>query len=179
MKRTLIVSFVVTSASIVSCVGIYNLLPTGTDEAVACPALPQSFEESDLVGTWVGRYFGDIDKLIIQADGTYKQIFSSDSLDFESEWQGWSFEYDPNGYGRLHLEGMRRCDDTDSICNNPGGGLPLGEVAINPCESEYVDHSNEVVLFVTGYSNDVPRGIVLRQTRLAGSDWNWGYQLQP
>ena len=111
-------------------------------------------------------------------DDKYQQNYSGDTLNFSSEWQEWYLEYSSKGYARLHLKGMRRCDGTDTECNTPGGGLPIGSVAINPCEPEYVYEVGEVVLFVTGYANSVPRGIVLRQARLAGSDWDWGYQLQ-
>jgi len=177
--KQLIISLTAIGTVALLCQGIFNVTPTETKAVSACIPLPESFRESDLIGTWIGKYFGNVDKLVIRADGMYKQIFSSDSLNFESEWQTWSFEYTPNGFGRLHLHGMRRCDDTDSICNNPGGGLPLGEVAINPCESEYISYQGEVILFVTGSTNNVPKGIVLWQARLAGSDWTWGYQLQP
>ena len=146
--------------------------------ALNCPALPQGFKESDLLGTWVGSYFEYHDKLIIQGDGTYKQIFSSPYLNFESGWQKWHVDSDAQGHVLLHLTGMRRCEDLESICNNPGGGLPSGVLAMNPCESGYVSYIGEVILFVTGSTGNVPRGIVLRQARLAGSDWNWSYQLQ-
>jgi hypothetical protein len=177
MKKPLIASLIVIGVAILLCVSIRNLTSKETEEAVACPALSESFEESDLVGTWVGRYFGDVDMLIIHADGTYKQIHTSDTLSFESDWQKWHLEDGSDGYRRLHLEGMRRCDDHD-ICNTPGGGLPAGTVAINPCEPEYIDYTNEVILFVSGVVGDFPRDIVLRHARLAGSDWNWSYQLQ-
>jgi len=144
----------------------------------ACPPLPKTYTESDLIGTWIGKYFGNTDELIIRADGKYKQIYTNETLSFESDWQEWHTEYDPNGYVRLHLAGMRRCDDTDSTCNNPGGGLPSGVVAINPCEPEYIFYANEVILFVTGFSSDVPRGIVLWQARIAGSDFTYGYRLE-
>lgn len=146
-------------------------------ENSTCSPLPSDFEESFLLGTWIAEYFDDTDTLIINSDHTYKQIFNSSSLSFESDWQDWYIEYSPQGYGELHLTGMRRCDDTNRICNTVGGGLPIGEKAINPCTSEYITYSNEVVLYITGYSRDVPRGIVLRQARLAGSDWEYGFKL--
>jgi hypothetical protein len=147
----------------------------------ACIPLPKGFEESELVGTWVGNYFGNIDKLVIRADGRYKQIYSDgalNTLSFTSDWQRWHIEYDSAGHARLHLDRLRRCDGTDAECNTPGGGLPAGSVAIDPCKPEYVNEVGEVVLFVTGQSGTVPRGLVLLQARLAGSDWNWSYQLQ-
>ena len=150
---------------------------TPTNASICLP-LPKGFDESSLVGTWVGKYFGTTDELIVRADGKYKQIYSSGTLKFESDWQNWQLEHDIDGYVRLHFIGMRRCDDTDSVCDNPGGGLPTGVVAINPCTSEYITYSNEVILFVAGYYGNVPRGIVLWQAKIAGSDWNFGYQLQ-
>lgn len=147
-------------------------------ENLACPALPSDFEETFLIGTWIAEYFDDTDTLIINSDHTYKQVFNSNSLSFESDLQDWYVEYSPQGYGELHLTGMRRCDDTNSICNTIGGGLPIGEEVINPCTSEYITYSGEVVLYITGYSGDLPRGIVLRQARLAGSDWEYGFKLK-
>ena len=148
------------------------------DYTKACPPLPSNFKESDLVGTWIGHYFSNIDKLIIRADGTYKQIYSSDPpINFESDWQKWWLESNPNGYALLHMQGMRRCDGTDTECNNSGGGLPYDSLVINPCKAEDLHLTHEVILFVTGYAKPIPRGIILRQARLAGSDWTYGFFL--
>jgi hypothetical protein len=142
-----------------------------------CRPIPDGFTESDLIGNWIGKYFGNVDELIIRADGTYKQVYSSDTLKFESEWQKWKLEYAADDTVRLHLSGMRRCDDTDSVCNLPGGGLG-GTMAINPCTYQYITYTDEVILFVSGFDKKVPRGIVLWQAKIAGSDWNFAYQLQ-
>jgi hypothetical protein len=148
-------------------------------EAPACPPLPKDFTESDLIGTWIGNYFGSIDKLKIRADGTYKQIYSSEPpINFESDWQKWHIEYDNSGYVRLHLAGMRRCDGTDTECNDPGGGLPTDSPAVNPCTPEWLKFDDEVILFVAGTTKNVPKGIVLRQARLAGSDWTYSFSLE-
>ncbi len=148
-------------------------------EAPSCPLLPKDFSESDLVGTWIGEYFGSIDKLVIRSDGTYKQIYSSaPPINFESDWQKWYLEQDADGYTRLHLAGMRRCDGLDSECNDPGGGLPSDSRAINPCASGYITLNDEVILFVTGTTSDVPLGIILRQAKLAGSDWTYTFRLE-
>jgi hypothetical protein len=144
-----------------------------------CPPLPDSFTSSDLVGTWKAEYFGGLatDLLIIREDGTYKQIYQSDPLGFESDWQPWWLDRDSEGYALLHLEGMRRCDDLETICNNPGGGLPSGELAINICKDEYIAYSGEVVLFVFA-SPLRPRGLELFHARLAGSDWTYSFALE-
>jgi hypothetical protein len=144
----------------------------------ACPPLPKNFTESELVGTWIGNYFGNVDKLTIRADGTYKQNYSGDYINFESDWQKWHVEYDKDGYARLHLAGMRRCDGLDSECNDPGGGLPSDSPAVNPCTPEWIALNDEVILFVTGTTSDAPLGIILRQARLAGSDWTYTFRLE-
>jgi hypothetical protein len=183
MKNQIIIlaALLLTGIGISSCFGLPNLIQktaTPTEEPL-CPPLPDNFSDSDLVGTWVAEYFGGLatDKLMIREDGLFKQVYSSQPRNFESDWKKWRIEYDPAGYALLHLEGMRRCDDIESICNNAGGGLPSGEVAINQCSQEYLHYENEVILLVTGYTKTVLRGIVLRQARLAGSDWTYSFHL--
>jgi len=148
-------------------------------ESPRCLALPQGFSSNDLVGTWVAKYFGGLatDTLVLREDGSYKQVYRSDPTSFESGWQDWSFEYHPSGYGLLHLEGMRRCDDISPICDEPGGGLPDGELAINQCEPEYLSYSGEVILLVVGMP-DRPLGFRLQHARLAGSDWFYTFELE-
>lgn len=161
-----------------SCLSISKLTSNEDNiETPACPAPPTNFSESDLVGTWIGKYFGNVEKLIIRSDGTYKQIYSDGTLNFESDWQKWYMEYDPNGHVRLHLAGMRRCDGLDSVCNDPGGGLPVGEAALNPCEPGSLSFDDEVILFVIGPASDVPRGILLLQAKVGGSEWNYTFRL--
>jgi hypothetical protein len=171
----LLVFGIFVAAGLVACE--FLTLNNQKDDELTCLLPPESFQEEDLIGIWIASYFGDVDKLIIHSNGTYKQIFSSDTINFESKWQKWWVEYNPKGYALLHLEGMRRCDDFNKICNIPGGGLPPGEEAIDPCTSERITYNDEVILFVTGYPDDVPRGIVLRHARLVGSDWTHGFKL--
>jgi hypothetical protein len=168
--------------SCVICLCISSLISFYRTEKEAkiptCPPLPPNFTESNLVGTWIGNYFGNIDKLIIRADGTYQQIYSGDYVNFESDWHKWNVEYDKDGYVRLHLAGMRRCDGLDSECNDPGGGLPSDSQAVNPCTPEWVTLDDEVILFVTGTTSNVPLGIMLQQAKLAGSDWTYTFRLE-
>lgn len=153
------------------------------DQAKAiCPALPESFTEDALIGTWSADYAnGNIDTIIIREDGTYKQIFSSTvpSLSFESSWKKWWIEQRDSGYLRLHLEGMRRCDDLESICQNPSGGLnPDLDRTIDYCENVNITMENQVILVVTGTQYNVPKGIVLRHARLSGSNWSYVFEFQ-
>ncbi len=155
-----------------------------TNQANAdCPALPKSFTEEDLIGTWLADYAnGNIDTIVIREDGTYKQIFSSTvaNLSFESDWQNWWIEQRESGYIRLHLEGMRRCDDLESICQNPSGGLdPSLFRAIDYCEDTGITMEHEVTLIVTGTQYNVPKGILLRHAKISGSDWSYFFEYQP
>lgn len=152
-------------------------------DAAPCIRVPEGFRESDLVGTWIGSEFGHVDTLVIRADGTYQQVYTGNpefenTAKFISPWNRWTLEYRPNGSIWLHLRGMRRCDSVESICNNPGGGLPDGSVAYFPCEPGDVAEIGEVLLMVAGTRGDAPRGIVLYHAKLAGSEWYWGYRLQ-
>jgi hypothetical protein len=171
-----------------ACLSLYRDTAQPTKSGVeatktyACPALPPTFKEADLIGTWVASYsLHDQDILTLKADGTYKQIYDDPDAGrrYESDWQKWWIEHRKSGYLRVHLEGMRRCDDVTSICEREGGGIdPQLLWAIDYCEDEVVEMPDEVVLIVTGSKDDVPRGTILRQTRLAGSEWTWSFRLQ-
>jgi hypothetical protein len=184
MTKARVLSIIAVFAGIIiACCGVsiliyaLNKYKGAKVEAPACPTLPTNFSESDLVGTWVGRYFGNVDKLIIRENGTYKQVYSDETLNFESDWQKWYIEHDSHGFVRLHLAGMRRCDGLDNVCNNPGGGLPDGEQALNPCEPGSLSFEGEVILFVIGTTSDVPRGVLLLQPKIGGSEWNYTFRL--
>jgi len=144
-----------------------------TTKKSVCPVLPETFKESDLIGTWTANYSSrDKDVLIINKNGTYKQIYESPAADlyYESEWQEWWIEYRDSGYIRIHLKGMRRADLDESTFNREDGGIDPDVIwAIDYCEDEEVSMPDEIVLIVTGTKYDVPRGIILRQTRLAGA----------
>jgi len=171
--------FMLLGFSLVSCQPNYRFIhPEDEGKAQNCDPLPNSFNEEDLAGTWQAEYFGGLasDILIIREDGKFKQILTSEPRNFESEWQNWWFEFYDDGYGVLHLTGMRRCDDMESICNNLEGGLPAGELAINQCNNEYIHYSNETILLVVPREN-APRDIVLLHPRLAGSDFSYSFRL--
>lgn len=155
-------------------------------QEVRCPPLPKAFHESDLIGTWVASYnIYSTDTLIIREDGTYKQIFEDivPKIDlyyrYESDWQEWWIETRPSGYLRLHLKGMRRFDDLTEVWEREGGGTI--SKTIDYCEYVEVKMPDEVVLIVTGVldrQKNYQRGIMLRQTLLAGSDWYYSFKLQ-
>ncbi len=112
-----------------------------------CPAVPKSFKESDLVGTW--EYFdnskGDL-SLILSADNTYKQIYNytPNNYHYEGEWKKWRLERRANGTGLVIFQDMWFCEMN---C------IPLrGGAVVNACE-QYKTHAlkgKEVALILTG-----------------------------
>jgi hypothetical protein len=147
----------------------------------ACPPPPTTFTKADLVGTWTASYnLHDKDILIIKDDGTFKQIYTDPdgNLSYESGWQQWWTETRDSGYIRLHLIGMHRAGELSSIFNREGGGVdPTLNTAIDYCEGKVVEMPHETILIVTGASSETPRGIELRQLRLAGTHWTWSFTL--
>jgi len=146
-----------------------------------CPGLPEGFSTDDLIGIWVVSYsLNDTDTIIINADGTYKQIYNDPDANFryESDLAEWTIEYRENNLARIHLKGMKRAGELESIFNRDGGGVdPELFTSIDYCENEIVNMTNEIVLIVSGASYETPRGIILRQTRLSGSEWTWSFEL--
>ncbi len=178
----------VTAGLLFACSSLYQDTAQPTKPSVVatktsvCPALPPAFKETDLIGTWIASYsLNDQDILTLKGDGTYKQIYDDPDAGqhYESDWQEWWVEHRISGYIRLHLKGMRRAGEIKSIFDRKGGGIdPELFTAIDYCENEVVEMPDEIVLIVTGSKDDVPRGIILRQTRLAGSEWTWSFHLQ-
>jgi hypothetical protein len=67
-----------------------------------------TFEDSDLAGTWEAHYGdGAVDRLIIRADGTFKQIYRDRTYAYETPWSKWWVERFPDGKVQVHLEGAR------------------------------------------------------------------------
>ena len=163
-----------------------DIEPTKSDvEATrfnVCPVLPSTFKENDLIGIWIVQYsLNDQDMLILNEDGTYKQIYNDPEANqrYESDWQEWWIEYRDSGYVRLHLKGMHRAGETEAVFNREGGGLDSELfTAIDYCENNVIKMPDEIVLIVTGSNEETPRGVILRQTRLAGSEWTWSFHLQ-
>jgi len=78
---------------------------------------PATFQASDLVGIWEASYGhrGDYiygkgsDRLILRADGTFKQIYENQAEDYvyETPWNEWSVEHFSDGRVHVHLKGAR------------------------------------------------------------------------
>ena len=84
--------------------------------------VPNTFKESDLVGTWRAKYHdSDVDTITLKADGTYRQVFRARNNDYyESPWNKWYVEYTPNGKPKLHMKGMRYYVNISSLGEDTG-----------------------------------------------------------
>lgn len=82
------------------------LLPVTCQAPYSNP--PATFQDSDLVGIWEAHYWGGgVDRLIIRADGTFKQIYRKSDCEYKTPWNKWWVERLPDGRARVHLEGAR------------------------------------------------------------------------
>ena len=128
------------------------VLATGCNFAQGphCDPPRGSFSKADLVGTWIAGTPDQRDTLVIQADGTYKQIIHIEfaelpPTDYESSWQTWWLEDNDSNVPVLHLEGWRMCGyNPDRSCDTPGGS------GFHMCGVSYTDDLNEGALYVMG-----------------------------
>ncbi len=122
-KKTILIGMWIVLAFLSGCL----LEQSPTESPPGCPTPPKDFSSSTLVGTWVAGRPDWSDTLIIKADGTYKQILhlvsNTRNYDYESTWQSWRLEPQPNGIPYLHLTGYRVCAYWPDIsCDQVGGG---------------------------------------------------------
>ena len=101
----------------------------------ACSAVlvnpPPDLNVINLQGTWISNYsIVSTDKLIINPDNTYRQIFENRSQNyvFDSGWNEWMLEELPNGVKRLHLDGGRYYLEGLQLAEKNGRKNPS-----NPC----------------------------------------------
>lgn len=159
--------------------------PAEPTEEWRCAPLPDTFQEDDLVGTWRAKYLNRTDTLIVRADGTYRQEYRGSVFEYSGPWEKWYLEQRPSGGLYMHLEGMRYCLGTNSICQLPGGGGG-SFMYRDPCEGRLItDMFGEVILVVQGSAGlevvgvkSAPRGIVLRQMRFSTPSGDHFFVLQ-
>lgn len=135
MKRSarlaIVLSVAVLTVSVTGCIG--------WEAPYSNP--PATFQESDLVGTWEARYGKGVDRLIIRADGTFKQIYR-DRTYYETPWNKWWVERLPHGGARVHLEGARYYLN-----------FAADELFYDPFAKESVEMVGELILNVRGLSS--------------------------
>lgn len=132
-----------------SCIPFEN----GIDENTKCTP-PKNFTGHGLVGTWESGSSNRKDTLIINGDGTYKQIIyvENPSFNYESASLNWYIEQSVNEVQYLHLQGMRLCVYWSGVsCGTVGGG---DQDWYDFCKEEWVETPDEGVMIIMG----PPRG---------------------
>jgi hypothetical protein len=83
-----------------------------------------NLQDSDLVGAWEARYRErGIDKLILRADGTFKQIYHDyieEGYVYETPWNEWTIERFSDGRAWIHLQGARLYRDGIKVAERDG-----------------------------------------------------------
>ena len=165
MKNLILTSFIV----VVIFVGCKTFF---VEEKSGCPTPPDTFEESDIFGTWVAGFqsIGYTDTIIIREDGYYKQSIwiAQPYYEFESDWLSWWLEY-KDGVYYLHLEEMKMCVywlGMDCESNEGGDQVWHGEDHwLAFCRGdEWVNTPGEGVLILLGTKEEFvqpPRGFEL------------------
>jgi len=134
-----------------------------------CGPLPETFQESDLIGEWEVTDEGGTssDVIILRGDGTYQQRYSkSNGESYESPWNRWWVEHRPSGGVYVHLEEMRYCEGAEE-CRIPR----KDETFWDFCENRRLQMVNEVILAVVEAQEPhplygaAPRGIILLHMR--------------
>lgn len=125
---------------------------------------PLAFQKSDLAGTWETKYAG-VDRLIIKADGTFKQTYREEDYVYETPWNEWWVERFPDGRVRLHLQGARNYNVSITLAERDGlhhacpeeypdcewASEPYGYY--DPIGHEFVEMVNKLVLNVRSDSS--------------------------
>lgn len=91
---------------------------------------PPTFEDSDLVGAWETHYGGNVDRLTVRGDGTFKQAYQRagpENYVYETAWNPWWLEQLPDGGVRVHLQGARYYPEGPIIAELDGEGYPCPE----------------------------------------------------
>lgn len=113
-----------------------------------CPPLPETFKESDLVGTWVtfSGHTSEPITLTLRADGTYNQINDSpfSGYHYEGGWKRWYLERRENDTAVIHFQDMLICGET---CKPIYSGI-----VVDSCEQykRIPIKDNEVALVLIG-----------------------------
>jgi hypothetical protein len=125
-----------------------------------------TLDEYDLVGTWETTYpDGMVDRLILRADGTFKQVYYDPSQPEdlqETPLESWWLERLPDGGVRVHLHGARyypqsfvvpdlgssleSCPENDGACRQRYGQWPYA--FYDPIAVETVPMQGALVLDV-------------------------------
>jgi hypothetical protein len=110
---------------------------------------PQSFQDSQIAGTWEANYWGlGVDRLTIRADSTFRQTYRDRSGDhaYETQWNTWWTERLADGRIWLHLQGARYYLGGVAQAEREGAPPPYGYY--DPFGEEYLEMRKKLVLNV-------------------------------
>ncbi len=133
--------------------------------SVGCPALPSTFNKTDLIGTWTGDPGCSKDTTItLRADHTYLDVYRQEQG--PDRWQGtgnerWWVEQRQDLPPLLHLTGMRFChEDRDKPCASK---TPDEGIWYDFCAGGMIRFHGEVIMLIVPAPADIkaPRGILL------------------
>ncbi len=112
---------------------------------------PDTFQESDLVGTWIGRPGTATDTLKLNADHTYRQVYDDLTTGDHFEVnQVWWIEQSTSGIPHMHLKGMRICNTTRNCHRQEGGAGDW--MWYDYCEDRPRQMQGEAILLIVGTS---------------------------
>lgn len=142
------------SAFVLWCVMILLLamvVKAATGKCLEAPYLdpPQSFQDSDLVGTWEANYWGSIDRLTFRPNGTFRQVYVDDDVEdyvYETPWNECRVHRFGDGRVRLHLPGARYYVEGIRIAEQDG--RYWGSRFRDPIAHEWLDMEGQLVLNV-------------------------------
>lgn len=155
---------------IMALLGIYTAV-NETLNPMRCPPLAAGFSTEELVGTWIAGTPDHRETLIINSDGTYKQVIHVEFVDksptdYESSWQPWRLEYSSDRVGYLHLEGFSFCGMNAGISceKRDGGGYDF-------CHDESIEMKSEGILLVFAAKGESS----IHLAYPLGSEGSWSY----
>jgi len=158
---------------------------------------PATLRESDLVGTWEVVYGSQrTDRLILRADGMFKQIYQDQTRGdyaYKTPWNEWWMERFPDGRVRVHLEGARyylagieegELDGWEptiapgqyDIWEDRGGPPPYS--FFDPFAEEQVDMGVEMVGKLVLNVRRLPSGELVLAHMWGSPDWGFGDKTQ-
>ena len=102
------------------------------------------------MGTWEAHYGNSVDRLILSADGTFKQVYTSGYVEgyvYETGWNSWGVQRLGDGRVRVSLQGARFYPDGIAVAEEGGWGHGAGSF-YDPITIRRVDMDGKLVLNV-------------------------------
>jgi hypothetical protein len=112
---------------------------------------PVTLQASDLEGVWETHYRRNTDRLVLRADGTFKQVYRDGHREdyvYETPWNEWWLEALPDGRRYVHLQGGRYYREGIKTAEEEGLDHPFPGRFYDPVGGEAVHVTGKLVLNV-------------------------------